>query len=329
MRRIHLKHLVCPISKEELEIKSIEKEDETGRIEEGILIAPISAHEYPIKRSIPRFVPKENYADSFGFQWNRHYETQYDEHTGVSRSKTRFFEETKWGKQCSGDVMLEAGSGSGRFTRHALETGADVVSFDYSSAVEANYRQNGASDRLLLVQADIYNMPFRDNYFDKVFCFGVLQHTPDPEQSFTQLVRHLNPGGKLATDVYWKSFRCYLHIKYWVRPFVKNIRTETLYRGTKRYVDTVWPLSRLLRRNRLGQKAIGRIVADCSDVLPGADDKVLREWAYLNTFDWLSPAYDSPQTLSKFRRWHEKMGLINIDVHRGYNGLEGRAVKSK
>jgi len=30
-----------------------------------------------------------------------------------------------------------------------------------------------------LFQASIYELPFAPRQFDKVFCFGVLQHTPD------------------------------------------------------------------------------------------------------------------------------------------------------
>jgi hypothetical protein len=38
----------------------------------------------------------------------------------------------------------------------------------------------------------------------------------------------------------------------------------------------------------------------------------------------LSPAYDQPQTARAFRRWHEEAGLVDIEVARGFNGLEGR-----
>jgi hypothetical protein len=60
--------------------------------------------------------------------------------------------------------------------------------------------------------------------------------------------------------------------------------------------------------------------------MPGADDKTLKEWAYLDTYDFLSPHYDIPQTVKGFRKWHEEAGLLNIDVHKGYNGVEGRAI---
>ena len=85
-------------------------------------------------------------------------------------------------------------------------TGGTVVSFDYSGAVAANYRSNGSHENLL-VQASVYEMPFRLNYLDKAFCFGVLQHTPNPREAFISIVQQLRPGGRIAADVYAKNLR--------------------------------------------------------------------------------------------------------------------------
>ena len=70
------------------------------------------------------------------------------------------------------------------------------------------------------------------------------------------------------------------------------------------------------------------LIADHSGTLLEADDKVLKQWAYLDTMDMLSPKYDYPQTLRRFKKWHKEAGLCNIDVCYGYNGIEGRGVKA-
>ena len=44
-------------------------------------------------------------------------------------------------------------------------------------------------------------------------------------------------------------------------------------------------------------------------------------------YDMLSPKYDFTATLEEFRAWLDAAGLEQTDVHHGYNGLEGRAVK--
>jgi len=327
MKRENTSLLVCPSSKRPLELQVTEV-GVGDRVLSGFLVEPISGKKYPIINYIPRFVDKENYANNFGFQWNEHLLTQMDEYSKVNISGDRFFKETKWGKALKGEIILEAGSGAGRFTKHATSTGAQVVSFDFSNAVDANYKLNGAIDNLLIVQANIFEMPFANGFFDKAFCFGVLQHTPDPKRAFMSILEHVKPGGKVAADVYLKSYKSYLHVKPYVRPFTKGMAPEKLYKWTKKYVDLWWPLAKRLRKSKLGQKLISRFIADRSDYLPNVSDSMLKEWAYLDTFDWFSPAFDQPKTRREFESWYREAGLNNIEVHYGFNGVEGRGVKS-
>lgn len=142
----------------------------------------------------------------------------------------------------------------------------------------------------------------------------------------------MKPGGAIAADIYIKDLgRYWLQPKYWVRPFTKRIAPEKLYPKVKAYVDFMWPLACLIRKiPKIGPTINWKLlVADYSRQLPDADDATLREWAYLDTFDMLSPAYDFPVTVKEFRKWFEEEGLQNIEVHKGYNGVEGRGFKPK
>lgn len=113
----------------------------------------------PFIGGIPRFVPAETYADSFDYQWNIHRKTQLDSYTGLPISRNRLFTVSIWSEHLQGERILEAGSGAGRFTEVLLQTGADVFSFDYSSAVEAKRINNGDIPNLYLFQGDIFNIP--------------------------------------------------------------------------------------------------------------------------------------------------------------------------
>jgi hypothetical protein len=55
--------------------------------------------------------------------------------------------------------------------------------------------------------------------------------------------------------------------------------------------------------------------------------QILKEWAYLDTFDMLSPRYDYPQSLKTVKSWFHDAKLSDIDIHYGYNGIEGRGTK--
>ena len=328
MRKSCLHYIVCPRCRGNLTISAVEKH--CGEVlEEGELCCVECAATYAVVHAIPRFVPEANYASNFGYEWNTHARTQYDSSSGVNTSEQRFFEETGWPRNLTGEVILEAGSGSGRFTEQAAGTDAFVVSFDYSNAVEANYASNGKRKNVLIVQADIYHMPFREGFFDRVFCFGVLQHTPDVEGAFLALPPMLKPGGELVVDVYKKTLgRAYLQTKYYVRFFTRHMEPTRLYERTKKWIDTIWPLAVQIRKiPRIGPVLNWRLlVPDYSR--EGVPEEKLKEWAYLDVFDMLSPRYDSPQTLKTLRRWFESVDMTDIVVRYGYNGIEGRGKKA-
>jgi len=327
MREADLQCLACPDCGGELALHVVTSR-EGSVVEAGQLLCTGCGCDYPVVHGIPRFVPADNYASSFGWQWTLHAKTQLDSHSGLKVSQTRFFEETGWPRNLSGQTVLEVGSGAGRFTEPAASTGARVVSLDYSNAVEANYRSNGDKPNVLIVQGDVYRMPFRSGSFDKLFCFGMLQHTPDVRGAFMALPPLLKPGGELVVDVYKKTFfATVLATKYYARLLTRRMPPERLYALTRRWIDLVWPLSRLIGRiPRAGRLINWRLlVADYSAL--GLADAALKEWAVLDTFDMLSPRYDSPQTRATLRRWFVEAGLTDVDVHYGYNGIEGRGRK--
>lgn len=47
-------------------------------------------------------------------------------------------------------------------------------------------------------------MPFKRDFFDKLLCIGVLQHTPDVKKSFYTLPLFLKSRGSLVVDAYKK-----------------------------------------------------------------------------------------------------------------------------
>lgn len=106
-----------------------------------------------------------------------------------------------------------------------LGTGARVISFDYSVAADVtnnSFAKNGAT----VSQASV-SMPFQPESFDRVFCYGVIQHTPDVKKSFFNLVSMVKPGGYIAVDVY-DAWKWIFHSRYRVRWFTKHMNQEKL-----------------------------------------------------------------------------------------------------
>ena len=333
MRKQHLQYLVCPDCQCDLTI-SESTTVEGDRVIEGELHCDNCDQKFPILRGVPRFVELSNYADGFDFQWNKHALTQHDSHSKSTVSEDRFFNETRWDRKLSQETILEVGCGSGRFTAQAISTGAMVVATDLSGAVDANYRVHQDAENLLIVQSDIYRMPFRKASYDKVFCLGVLQHTPDVEKSFRTLPEYLKENGSYVTDIYDKRsgllglVEIFYRTYFWVRPITRRMPTKLLYSMVSTYIKAMWPITKLINKiPKIGPKLNRMLLIVDYRGRYDLSEEMLQEWSILDTFDMLSPAYDQRQTIETFRGWFETSPLKNIDVHYGHNGIEGRAVK--
>jgi hypothetical protein len=101
-----------------------------------------------------------------------------------------------------------------------------------------------------------------------------------------------------------------------------------LYQLTRRWVDFVWPISLLLSRiPRIGPILNWRLLIPDYSVV-GLRGNILKEWAYLDIFDMLAPCYDSPQTINTLQKWFQEVGMADVVVHYGYNGIEGRGKRA-
>ncbi|MDC0358393.1 methyltransferase domain-containing protein [Oligoflexia bacterium] len=288
----------------------------------GKLICVACAASYIIQDHIPRFVDQKNYSESFGLQWNIFEKIQLDSYTGLPISRTRLQEITNWPEELQGSKILEAGSGAGRFTEVLLAMGASVFSFDYSSAVNANWLNNGKRENLNLFQGDIYNIPLPKASFDKVLCLGVLQHTPNPRKALLNLATYVRPGGQLVIDIYPKTWRGLLSWKYLLRPITKRLNARLLLKIIEHTVPILLPIAILLRKLFGGLGARLLPIVQYSHM--GLPYKLNKQWAVLDTFDMYSPAYDHPASIATVKAWLKDAGLQNIEVKYGPNGIIGK-----
>ena len=278
------------------------------------LINQVNETIYPFVSGAYRCTTQTNYADSFGFQWNIFQKTQIDGNTESDQSTKRFCAVTNWNNlNLEGENILEVGSGAGRFTQVLLaQTKANLYSVDYSNAVEANYKNNGHSDRLKLFQASIYELPFANHQFDRVFCFGVLQHTPDFKKSVQALVEMAKPGGEIIIDFYpIKGWYTKINSKYIFRPLTKKIKKETLLKVIQFNAGWLIFLSKLFTTMGIG-KLVNRFLPICdieTTMPPSLTFQQLKEWVILDTFDMFSPEYDNPQKISTVKKWMEEFGV--------------------
>jgi SAM-dependent methyltransferase len=200
--------LCCPDTGESLALHALVRL-ENGMVWAGELRTE-SGRSYPIVRGVPRFVRRQHYAASFGWEWTRWPRVQF-ESCNVGRPMaghtTRMWERITGASvdDVAGRTIVDFGCGPGRFLDVVRRKGGVAVGVDLSDAVDAA-RTNFADDPdVLIVQADLLRPPFREGAFDGGFSIGVLHHTPEPERGVAALARLVRPGGWVACCVYPKG----------------------------------------------------------------------------------------------------------------------------
>ncbi len=127
----------------------------------------------------------------------------------------------------NGKKVLEVGVGVGTDFLQWVRAGAEAYALDLTEKgiehVMKRLSTYGLKAKELRV-ADAEHIPYSDNYFDLVYSWGVIHHTPNMEKALSEIIRVTRPGGTCKLMIYNRhSFHCFnLWIKYALlkgRPF--------------------------------------------------------------------------------------------------------------
>jgi SAM-dependent methyltransferase len=107
--------------------------------------------------------------------------------------------DSTWNK---GSLILEAGCGVGAQTKIIApeNSGSKFISIDISPEsliIAKELIFNLGIRNVEFRHADIFNLPFENNYFDHVFVCFVLEHLSNPSGALIELKRVLKPGGTI------------------------------------------------------------------------------------------------------------------------------------
>ncbi len=308
--------LRCPRTGQALRLEASDQAPD-GRVLTGRLVAPDGAA-YPILRGIPRFVPDECYAGSFGYEWQRWARVQFeDQNQGrpMQGHTRRMFEQvTLWDKaKLDGALVLDLGCGPGRFIDICRSSGARVVGLDMSAAVESA-RANFPNDPdVLILQADALNPPLAPESFDLGYSIGVLHHSPAPWRGLAALAQAVRPGGDVCCCVYNRGSDLY------DSPAVARMRR--LHRKLKERLGVgpalaysyfaAYPLHWLLALpGRI--PLVARLVTLLRRQLLPMVNLPDGRWRVLDIFDAITPEHATTHTPEELRGWFREAGCMQV-----------------
>ena len=97
-----------------------------------------------------------------------------------------------------GELILDAGCGTGVFTLDLISCGSRVVGLDLSLSMIQRARQKARSSQLRIISADILHLPFPENHFDKAVSITALEFIPDGQKAIGELFRVIRKRGTLV-----------------------------------------------------------------------------------------------------------------------------------
>jgi SAM-dependent methyltransferase len=258
----------------------------------GELVCRHCGQGVPILEGIPRLAGhSDSYAASFGRQWNRYDVARPEEDEATFQVKTAVDP-----ADLAGRFVLDAGCGGGRYARVAGSHGARVIGVDLSAAVEKARAVCADFTQVLILQADLLDLPLAEAAFDLVYSIGVLHHTPDPRRAFAEIARRVKPGGRLAVWLYRRN----------------TLPQEWLNRGLRSV--TTHLSARVLEGICVGLGALGGIPVLNRSLNKVANFSNHPDWTLrvCDNVDWYAPPYQSHHSITELKRWFAEEGFTDL-----------------
>lgn len=156
-----------------------------------------------------------------------------------------------------GDVVLDAGCGTGNLSMKLKKAGAKVFGVDYCvEALNIYYQKDPKAE--MLVHDLTKPLPFFNNYFDALVCNNVLYALNKKMRQYIidEFYRVIKPGGKIVVSNVHKDFRSLSvyseHIKKSIKKIGKLRTAAELAKMTIPTIKMFYYNERIKRQNKTG-----------------------------------------------------------------------------
>lgn len=134
----------------------------------------------------------------------------------------------------TGHQALEVGVGTGKNLPYYPRE-VEITAIDFSPGMLKRARKKASTDdlRVALIEMDVQQLDFPDNYFDTVFATFVFCSVPDPVAGLKELKRVCKPEGKLLLLEHMRPGNVILGFIFDVlNPFVVRMMGANINRRT-------------------------------------------------------------------------------------------------
>jgi len=151
-----------------------------------------------------------------------------------------------------GDLVLEAGVGTGNLALLLKKQGARVIGLDFSQEALEIYRNKDPQAEIVLSNL-IYKLPFKNNFFDKIVSNNVLYNIPREKRVdvLRELKRVLKPGGKIVISNIHKRYKPMI---IYLSTIVKSIKKFGFLKTLKLLIKIFIPTIKIFYYNFQIQK---------------------------------------------------------------------------
>jgi SAM-dependent methyltransferase len=164
---------------------------------------------YPLVDGIADFVAGGEAPDEFRERETRQWDEQATQYEPTRRDDAHYQAIVRAAARAlrprPGELILDAGCGTGMIVRRYYRPGLRLVCLDLSGDSLRHLRASLAQGAACYVRGDLRALPVADGVFDRVLCANALQHVPDPagrRAAFAELRRVVRPGGRVVVSVH-------------------------------------------------------------------------------------------------------------------------------
>ena len=138
--------------------------------------------------------------ESFGDEWEKFNSFSEKE---IGNAGHQYFDIVKKSILNKDAVVLDAGCGSGRWSRYIAPKVHQIEAIDPSKSIFYAKNNNIDIKNIRFTHAGIQNIPFENESFDFIFSLGVLHHIPNTEEALSELFKKLKNGGSILLYLYY------------------------------------------------------------------------------------------------------------------------------